>query len=102
MNAKHIAMHEVDEGRLHWVREGHAEYVAALGAEFADMGPVRGPNDLLSFRSHAFRIAVAMLGVYRSRVDFLRHRALDTDAEGLRYRFTALPALTGPAPEVTH
>jgi hypothetical protein len=98
MNAKQVAVHEVDGRRVHVVLDGLVEYVAALAAEFADIGPVGGPGDLLPLRSHAFRTTAALLGVYRSRVDFLRHSALDTGGERFRDRFMPVPALTGPDP----
>lgn len=102
MNAKQIAVHEVDGRRTHMVPDVLAEYVAVLGAEFADMGFVGVPGDLLPLGSHACRTAAALLSVYRSRVDFLGHRAVDSDADRLRYRLTPMPALTGPEPAATH
>ena len=102
MKANQVAVHEVDGRRMHMVLDELAEYVAALGAEFADMDPVGGPGDLLPLRSHAYRSAVALLGVYRSRVDFVRHSVLATGVDSLRYRLTSMPALTGPLHAATH
>jgi hypothetical protein len=95
MNAKQVAVYEVDGRHIHMVPEGLADYVAGIGTEFADMGPVAVPGDLLPLRWSAYRAAAALLSVYRSRVDFLRHHALDTGAESPRYRFARLPSLTG-------
>jgi hypothetical protein len=94
MNAKQVAVYEVDGRHIHVVPERLADYVAGIGTEFADMGPVAVLDDLLPFRWNAYRAAAAMLSVYRSRVDFLRHYALDTGAESPRYRFTPLPSPT--------
>jgi len=96
MNAKQVAVYEVDGRHIHVVPEGLADYVAGLGAEFADMGPVAVSGDLLPRRWNAYRAAAALLSVYRSRVDFLRHHALDTGAASLRYRFARMPLLTDP------
>jgi hypothetical protein len=102
MNATHVAVHEVDGRRMQMVFDGLTEYVAALGAEFADPGPAGGPGDLLPLRSHAYHRAASLLSVHRSRIDFLRHRAFETGPECNRYRFAPIPALTGPAPATTH
>jgi hypothetical protein len=95
MNAKQVAVYEVDGRHIHMVPEGLVDYVAGIGTEFADMGPVAVPGDLLPLRWNAYRAAVALLSVYRSRVDFLRHHALDTGAASADYGFTRLPSLTG-------
>ena len=93
MNAKQVAVHEVDGRHIHLAPEELADYVAGIGTEFADMGPVAVPGDLLPLRWNAYRAAAALLSVYCSRVDFLRHHALDTGAESSGYRFTRLPSL---------
>ncbi len=102
MNAKQVAVHEADGRRMHMVLDSLTEYVAVLGAEFAEMGRVGVLGDLPPLRSHAYRSAAALLNVYRSRVDFLRHRAVDNDAASRRYQFKPMPALNGPEPAVTH
>jgi hypothetical protein len=102
MNAKQVAVHEVDGRRMHFVFDGLADYVAVLGAEFAETGRVGVLGDLPPLRSHAYRTAAALLNVYRSRVDFRRHCAGGNDAASLRYQFAPMPALNGPAPAVTH
>ncbi len=101
MNTNQLAVHEVEGRLLRLARDGRAEYVAALGAEFADIARAGVPGDLLPLRSHVYRTAAALLSVYRSRVDFLAHRALDTGGESLRYRVRPMPALTGPEPVAT-
>jgi hypothetical protein len=100
MNAKQVAVHEVDGRRMHLVFDSLADYVAVLGAEFAETGRVGVLGDLPPLRSHAYRAAAALLNVYRSRVDFRRHCAVD--ATSLRYQFAPMPALNGAEPAVTH
>src|ERR1700722_6180299 len=78
MNAKQIAVHELDGRHVHTVPYGLVDYVAGLGAEFADMRPMAAPEDFLPARWNAYRMAAALLSVYRSRVDFLSHCAPDT------------------------
>jgi hypothetical protein len=102
MNANDVAGHEVDGRCMPVLLERSDDYIAALGAELADLGPARELSDLVPARSHAFCTAVALLSVYRSRIDFLGHRALDTGDDNLRYRFAPMPGLTGPDPDVTH
>ncbi len=102
MNAKQVAVHEVDGRRMHLVFDSLAEYVAVLGAEFAETGRVGVLGDLPPLRSHAYRAAAALLNVYRSRVDFRRHCAVGNDAASLRHHFAPMPALNGAEPAVTH
>jgi hypothetical protein len=102
MISNQVSVHEVDGRRMNMVVDGLAEYVAALGAEFVDMGAVGVLGDRLPLRTRAYRTAAALLSVYRSRVDFLRHGGLDPGADSMRYRFTPMPALTGPEPAATH
>jgi hypothetical protein len=78
MNAKQVAAHELDGTHSHMVPYRLADYVAGLGAEFADMRPMAVPEDFVPARWTAYRMAAALLSVYRSRVDFLGHSAFDT------------------------
>jgi len=78
MNAKQIAVHELDGRHIHMVPYGLVDYVAGLGAEFADMRPMAEPESVLPARWSAYRMAAALLSVYRSRIDFLGHSALDS------------------------
>jgi hypothetical protein len=102
MNANQIAMHEVDGLRLHRVVEHPDDFVTALGAEFADVSPVGDTGDLVPLRSHAYRRAAALLSVYRSRVDFLGARALESSVDSFRHRFAPGPESTGSEPAATH
>jgi hypothetical protein len=95
MNAKEVAVHEVDGRRMHMVVDGLAEGAAAPGLEPDHLGPVGAPGHLPPRRSHAHRRAAALLSVYRSRVDFLRHREIDSGTENPLYRFKKSPVLIG-------
>lgn len=78
---------------MHMVRDDPAESTPALSAELDDRDPPRPAGHLMPLRSHAYRRAMALLSVYRSRVDFPRHREIDGDSEKLPYRFK-----NGPPP----
>jgi len=91
MNGNEVAVHEIDGSHMHVVLDGLDEIAAAFSADNIEMGAVGSPDDLSPLRSHAYRKAAALLSVYRSRVDFLRHREIDLGSEILRYRFTNEP-----------
>jgi hypothetical protein len=90
MNANNVVLHDGDRGPAYKALDDAAEYVAMLGAEFSDAGRAGVAGHLPPLCSHAFRKAAALLSVYRSRVDFLHQRDIDSAAESLPDRFRVL------------
>lgn len=84
MNKNVVARHEANEGRARMNPDGPAECAVAFEGQPADMGR----NELLP--SDAYRRVEALLAVYRSRVDFLKHSEIDNASERLRYRVKKL------------
>lgn len=91
MRANEVAVHEVDGRRMHMVLDGLADGAAALGVEPDATGR------LSPLRSPAYRRAVALLSIYRSRVDFLEQREIDGSSESLKR-----PGPIGPGPLAVH
>jgi hypothetical protein len=81
MNANEVAAHEVDGTRMHMVINGLAEGAAALDVEPDDMRAVSVPGHRPPLRSHAYRRTEVLLSAYRSRVDFLKRREIDSGTE---------------------
>jgi len=102
MNANKVAVYEVDRRYIHMALGDLAEYIAALGAEFADIGRANVTGHLPPLRSHAYRRAAALLSLYRSRVDFLWHRDIDSATESLVDRFKNRPMPIGHDPSAVH
>jgi hypothetical protein len=75
MNANQVAVHEVDGRRMHTIVDGLVESAVA-------------PAEAL--RSSAYQRAVALLSLYRSRVDFLEDDECDS-ADIPLYRFRQRP-----------
>jgi hypothetical protein len=66
MDANQVVVHEIDGPRMHLVLDDLADGALALGTEPAVTG------------SYAFRKAVTLLSIYRSRVDFLKQCEIES------------------------
>jgi hypothetical protein len=95
MSANEVAVHDVEKRPMHRVLEDLAEGTAALSDRTADRYPVALPGHLPPPRSDAYRRAVALLGIFFSRADFLRHCEIDNGTEIPLYRFRERPVPIG-------